>query len=208
MYYHFFPFNRLFFLLLAFATLFCWQCRKAENSTIIKGRVVAYGTNEPIAGARIYLLCYSGQIFGPTSSSFVDSLVTDDNGAFFAEFAQGELCGSIYLSAFKEGYHFKRDIDIVTGVNDLEVVLDPEAWLKIRCMANQGQTSVSFQVLNYANSISNFMSSDTTFSYLSGVSIYGNRWQRIGWKTSPNQVYHQDSIFITGLDTTIYTIQY
>lgn len=208
MYYHFFPFNRLFFLLLAFATLFCWQCRKAENSTIIKGRVVAYGTNEPIAGARIYLLCYSGQIFGPTSSSFVDSLVTDDNGAFFAEFAQGELCGSIYLSAFKEGYHFKRDIDIVTGVNDLEIILDPFAWLKVMTIPDITGNMISFTGTFTGAAGWTTGGSEGTKEYL--FETQGNRQHLIRWSywSTPPVTSTEDSVYLMEHDTLVYMLHY
>ena len=144
-------------------------CRKEPNKTVIQGRITEYGTNTPIQGARIYLWCYSGEIFGPTGSSFVDSLVTDVNGAFHAEFLDKDLCGGIYLSAFKEGYFYKNDLDIHSGVHDLEIVLDPEAWLKIRCITASEQAFLHFQVFNFSKDVLSNYSKDTIFRYLGGT---------------------------------------
>jgi len=183
-------------------------CKKDPNKTIIQGHITEYGTNAPIQGARIYLWCYGGEIFGPTGSSFVDSLVTDANGAFHAEFLDKDLCGGIYLSAFKEGYFYKNDLDIHSGVNDLEIVLDPEAWLKIRCVTASEQASLHFQVFNYSKDVLSYYSKDTTFRYLGGTPLFGAREKRISWRSSIDQVYHEDYIYLTPLDTTIYVIHY
>ena len=180
-------------------------CRKEPNKTVIQGRITEYGTNTPIQGARIYLWCYSGEIFGPTGSSFVDSLVTDVNGAFHAEFLDKDLCGGIYLSAFKEGYFYKNDLDIHSGVHDLEIVLDPEAWLRLITIPDIGM----WQSLGFGGSFSPHavFTSERTEEQIFATS--GGRKIVLHWGpfSSPTVIY-SDSIYITPHDTTIYVIHY
>ena len=182
-------------------------CRKEPNKTVIQGRITEYGTNTPIQGARIYLWCYSGEIFGPTGSSFVDSLVTDANGAFHAEFLDKDLCGGIYLSAFKEGYFYKNDLDIHSGVNDLEIVLDPEAWLRVVTVPDVGvyHLDIGGDFLGAA-SFDVYATNGTQEHFFS---TRGNRIKHIfwlPWGELDKTVY--DSIYVKGLDTTTYTIHY
>ena len=199
----------LLLLLPALALILLASCRKDPVKTIVQGHITEYGSGEPLPGARIYLWCYNGEIFGPSGSSFVDSLVPDAQGYFHAEYNDRDLCGGIYLSAYKKGYFYKEDIDIHSGVNDLEIVLIPQAWIKVRCIADEGQSSLEFQVDNYSQSISKYLSQDTIFRYLGGYSpLWGNSKEEISWRTYPNNAYYQDTVFLRGLDTTLYTIHY
>lgn len=201
--------KEIIFLLLLLAIGCTWMlsCRKDPNKTIIQGHITAYGTNAPIEGARIYLWCYTGEIFGPTGSSFIDSLVTDASGAFHTEYLDKDLCGGIYLSAFKEGYFYKSDIDIHSGVNDLEVVLDPKSWLKVTTIPDIGIYHLVIGGDFMGTSGFDVFSSDVLQEHY--FETRGNRMKQIFWRESGDLNHTTfDSVFVHGLDTSIYTIHY
>ena len=194
-------------LLLLLPCLPC--CKKDEpRTTHIKGRVTEFGTGLPIAGARIYMLCDNSVVFGPSGSSLSDSIITDADGRFDRTYPDDELCGSLFLLPFKKGYFKGNEIDLTTDFKELEVVLDPEASLKVMTVPDLGQGAISFS---------------GTFTGAAGWSAYpsegvktqvfttsGNRIKLIGWAywANPNDTYKQDSIYLPGHDTIIYTIHY
>ncbi|MEO6757945.1 MAG: hypothetical protein ABIO24_00720, partial [Saprospiraceae bacterium] len=95
-------------------------CVKDEpRTTHIKGRVTEYGTEKPVAGARIYLLCDQSVVFGSSGSSLADSLVTDTDGRFDRTYSENELCGSLYLLPYKQGYIKGTEIDLTTTFKEL-----------------------------------------------------------------------------------------
>jgi len=200
----------IFFLLLLAASAWLASlpaCNKSEErSTIIQGRIVEYGTGTPIEGARVYVLCQDGT--GPSDSSLADSILTDADGNFYREYAKGELCSTVYLLPYKEGYFKGNELDLTTDNKFFDVMLDPESWLKIRCIADGDQSSLHFQVVNFSKDVLKWHSSDTTFQYLGGVPLLGNREKRISWRTYPNQIYYEDTIYLSAHDTTIYAIHY
>jgi hypothetical protein len=186
-----------------------FACSKSEERlTIIHGRITEYGTGKPIEGARVYVFCEEGTVFGQTTFTLVDSILTNADGNFYREYAEGELCGSVSFLPYKEGYFKGTEFYYTTDNKFFTVVLDPEAWLKIRCIADGDQSSLHFQVLNFSKDVLEWHSVDTTFQYLGGVPLLGNREKRISWRTYPNQIYYEDTIYLPGHDTTIYTIHY
>ena len=202
------PTKLLIFLFLLLAAAWLSSCHNKEaNKTIIQGHVTEYGTDAPIQGARVYLWCANGEIFGPTSSSFIDSLITDAEGAFHTEYLDRELCGSVYLSAYKEGFFYKSDIDIHGGVNDLEVVLDPKAWLKIVTIPDLG-----IYHIDIGGDFLGAASFDVYASDGNQVRLFqtrGNRTKHIfwmPWEEEDQTVF--DSVFVHTLDTTVYIIHY
>lgn len=198
----------VFFLLPALVCTWLLACHKDPNKTVIQGQVTEYGTNNPIQGARIYLWCDNGEIFGPTGSSFIDSLVTDAKGTFHTEYLDRELCGGIYLSAYKEGYFYKSDIDIHSGVNDLEVVLDPEAWVIVVTTPDITGNPISFTGTFTGASGWSTNGFEGTKEFV--FSTRGNRDKEILWAYSgpPPVTYLKDSFYLTGQDTLTYSIHY
>ena len=198
--------NKFFlFLLPLLAAAWLSSCHNDPNKTVIQGHITEYGTNVPIPGARVYLWCYSGEIFGPTGSSFIDSLVTDESGAFHAEYLDRDLCGGVYLSSFKEGFFYRSDIDIHTGLNDLEVVLDPEAWLKLVTIPDLGiWQSLGFGGSNSPHVVDSFEGTqEQLFAYPGGRKIV------LHWGPFANpEISYSDSIFLVPHDTTLYSIHY
>ncbi len=196
--------NYLPLLFLSILLFFC-ACRKDPPRTIIQGRITEYGTDKPIEGTRVYLLCYDGTIFGGSSSTLTDSILTDANGKFYREYLQQDVCGGAYMIIWKEGY-FKRDgLGVTTGVNDVNITLDPEAWLKIVTVpdgpSNFGHIGIGgdFRLEVWAtDGIEN-----NTFV------TQGNRNKIIRWGPfSDATIKYSDTLYVPAHDTTTYTIHY
>ena len=197
----------LLLLLPALALILLASCRKDPVKTIVQGHITEYGSGEPLPGARIYLWCYSGEIFGPSGSSFVDSLVPDAQGYFHAEYNDRDLCGGIYLSAYKKGYFYKEDIDIHSGVNDLEIVLDPYSWLKVKTIPHNEIYHLAIGGDFLGASGFDVFSSDGIQERI--FETKGGRYKQIYWFPwgELNKIL-TDSVFVGGLDTTTYIIHY
>ncbi|MCY7329242.1 MAG: carboxypeptidase-like regulatory domain-containing protein [Saprospiraceae bacterium] len=200
----------LIILLWAFAWLLALPaCKKDEPRTVhIKGRVTEYGTGAPIADARIYMLCDNSVVLGPSGSSLSDSIITDSDGRFDRTYPDADLCGSLYLLPYKKGYFKGNEIDLTTDFKELNITLDPEAWLKIVTVPDLGGGGISFS---------------GTFTGAAGWSTYpidgiktqyftttGNRIKFVDWAywANPNATFKRDSIYLPAHDTTTYTIHY
>ncbi|MBK6993429.1 MAG: hypothetical protein IPH31_00350 [Lewinellaceae bacterium] len=107
--------NSVFLLVLPLlAAAWLNSCHKdPPRKVIIQGRVTEYGTGEPIADARIYVLCYDGGIGSP-SSYLTDSILTDTDGRFYRAYEDAALCDGVYLIPYKEGYFKGSEIDLTT----------------------------------------------------------------------------------------------
>ena len=183
------------------------SCRKnPDTKVIIHGRVTEYGTSKPVADARIYVLCYDG-VIGSPSSYLTDSILTDADGRFYREYEDAVLCDGVYLIPYKEGYYKGSEIDLTTDNLPHEVVLDPEAWLKIVTVPDMG--------IYHLDIGGNFLGAASFVVYASDgnqehyFQTSGNRTKHIFWMPwgELDQAVF-DSIYVQGLDTTIYTIHY
>jgi hypothetical protein len=199
----------IFFLLLLTASAWLASlpaCNKSEERlTTIQGRITEYGTGAPIEGARIYLLCYDGSVFGGSSSTLGDSIVTDANGEFHREYPQDDVCGGAYMIVWKEGY-FKRDgLGVTTGVNNVNIALDPEAWLKVVTVPD-GQNNYDHIGVGGDFSFEAWASEGIkTITFLAR----GNREIVVRWGPFNNpSIKFPDTLYVPGHDTTTYTIHY
>jgi len=183
-------------------------CKKdAPGPSVIQGRITEYGTQTPVETAKIYLSCDDSQFGGPPIFKLFDSLATDADGRYYKEYPDGEFCANVIIQPYKKGYFVPTPLDYVTVSKSYDFVLDPEAWLKVRCIPDQGQLSMNFQILSYAEEVQK-SKGDTTYRFFGGTSLRGNRSQRISWRTYPNQLYHQDTIYLAAHDTTTFIIHY
>ncbi len=160
-----------------------------------------------MADARIYVLCYDGAILGNPSSYLTDSILTDADGRFYREYEDAALCDGVYLIPYKEGYFKGSEIDLTTDNLPHEVVLDPEAWLKIVTVPNGGIDHL-------------FIGGD--FLGSAGYEVYafngnqeklffnmGNRNKTIRWRPwGQDDQTIQDTIYLPAHDTTTFTIHY
>jgi hypothetical protein len=197
--------------LLCFFALCCgllWLlpgCKKdpLDGKTTVSGRVTEYGTQAPVAGATLYLMCYEGTFGGGGTSTLMDSVRTDADGRYSISFTD---CGSAYLIPYKKGYLQHIDVDL-GGSKTVDIVMDPEAWLKIQCVPDLNATSIHFQVENFSKDVHQSVG-EVTYHYLDGVPLYGGRTSKIYWTTYPLKEKFQDDIFLVPHDTTLYTIHY
>ena len=189
-------------LLIPIATLWALpvtSCsKKTDTSVRLKGTVTEFGTNAPIEDAVVYLVCDN-----ITSSDILDTVHTDANGYF--EFFREDYCGGEYLFPYKEGFLQHQEIYLGTGDQTHEIVMDPEAWLKIRGIPSDGDNTLQFQVHNFATSFQSWFG-DSTMSYPSVLK--GGLGYLISGKSFPSNIQFQDSIFLIPHDTTTYTIHY
>ena len=194
-------------LLLAVVWLFTLPaCQKDEPRTVhIKGRVTEYGTGKPIADARIYMLCDNSVVFGPSSSALADSLVADADGRFDRTYAEEELCGSLFLLPYKEGYFKGTIIALTTDFKELDIVLDPEAYLKVVTVPD-GPNNYDHIGIGGDFRFETWASQDAKNSYFTAR---GNRDVIIRWGPFNNpDIKYPDTLFVAGHDTTTYTIHY
>jgi hypothetical protein len=93
-------------LVFLFAVFFLASCGKKKYHTVVTGKVINYGSKEPVAGVRVVLadgIATGGVNVGSTSSDAKSETFTDINGEFNIELTGNHIT---YLYLFKEGYSF------------------------------------------------------------------------------------------------------
>ena len=196
-------------LLLAVVWLFTLPaCQKDEPRTVhIKGRVTEYGTGKPIADARIYMLCDNSVVLGPSGSSLTDSIITDADGRFDRTYPDADLCGSLYLLPYKKGYFKGNEIDLTTEFKELNIILDPEAWLKLITVPDTLGDLIYFTGTFTGAAGWDTWSGDGTKEWF--FLTQGNRDHWIDWDYFGGGINsHRDSIYLPAHDTITYTIHY
>ncbi|GEM_PF-1656109 len=183
-------------------------CKKDDpGKTILHGRVIEYGTKEPMADARIYVGCEESVPFGPSTFTLVDSLITDADGKFYKEYAEADLCFSSSLIPYKKGYFKGTSLYPTTDNKAFEVVLDPEAWLKVVTVPN-GTIGHLFVGGNFdgGGGFESFASQGVSERIFS---TNGNRYKQIRWRPYGQvDMTKTDSLYLPAHDTTSYTIHY
>lgn len=195
----------LLYLIATIALPWLSACRKDDPPTIIRGRVTEYGTQKPIEGARVYVLCYEGTIFGPSGSTLADSIVSQADGTFYREYPPAELCGSAYLVPWKAGYFKGSELDLTTDNKRFDIVLDPEAWLRLITIPDgpAGYDHIGiggdFRCETWASD------GLKTFIFLTR----GNRDHVIRWGPFKDpSIKFPDTLYLPAHDTTVYTIHH
>ncbi len=191
---------------MAFAALVvACGCKKEANKTILTGHVIEYGTSKPVAGAAVYVISQQGDPFGNPVYVTIDSFLTDAAGAFHREYLDKNLPGGEAVSVYKSGYRYEQDLPFHSGENNLEVVLKPYAWLKLRTIPDQGESTigVSIDAVGYSFFIYS-VEGDSSRVF----EILGNRDVKITWFTyQPTQEYSATT-YCPGGDTTYYELHF
>ncbi|GAB4499087.1 MAG: hypothetical protein OHK0019_35610 [Saprospiraceae bacterium] len=188
--------------------LWLFACNKSEERpTIIHGRVTEYGTGAPIEEARIYVLCQEGTVLGPSSFTLIDSILTDMEGKFYREYAEGELCGSVSFLPYKAGYFKGNEFYYTTDNKFFDVVLDPISWFKVITVPDILGDRIYFTGTFTGASGWDTWKGDGTKSWL--FETRGNRDAWIAWDYYGGGVNsHRDTVYLPKHDTTTYTIHY
>ncbi len=108
------------------------SCRK-EGSTgprIWEGRVLEYGSDKPVAGARVYLWEGSSEWWGQSSEYRIDSTESAADGSF--RFSYERVGGRYYrITGGADQYYPGEAFLERTSSTRADLVLDPYAWVRI-----------------------------------------------------------------------------
>jgi hypothetical protein len=198
--------------------LYGFGCQKQSTErgiATVSGRVVTYGTKTPVPDATIYVLGYKGELFGPQIYFITDSVKTDANGKYTFKTNEGRFLKIVKKDYFKMNIDDYAVIDVSpietrnTTVAQPDIVIDPVGWLKIRVK------NVKPEADNDNIGFSNYSCAPNEIygKLVDAVTICpqrGNRKNNIIYFVNKHgiSVFHQDSIYIKGLDTTYYSINY
>ena len=133
--------KRLFFITLSL--LLFIACNKDDNGTTykIKGQVVEYGTEVPVANALVYATGYQED----NSVVFLDSTRSDANG----EYNLTVTGFAVNAIAAKEGYdgrNSEKPVNDDGSYRNLTLVLDPYAWLDVTLKNVSGAYELGFGI--------------------------------------------------------------
>ncbi|MEZ4927299.1 MAG: hypothetical protein R3A50_13560 [Saprospiraceae bacterium] len=196
------------FLITLLLIIFLLACKRDPAITTVSGVVTEYGTGKPISNVEVFVLCNTSDPFGPQlPGNLVDTMFTDAQGHFYREYPEMDFCLAAYLAFYKPGYYVHNDVDISTGENYFEVVLDAEAWLKVITVPDLGIEHLFIGgdflgAAGYEVFSNNGIQSEVFMNK-------GNRNKIIRWRPwgEINQTI-EDTIYLSGHDTTTYTIHY
>jgi hypothetical protein len=197
-------------------SLYGVSCQKETDNPVhtVSGKVLEYGTKKPVPDAAIYILKHYGTLLGPEGFTFLDSTKTDANGKYTFKTTEGD-----YMKVVKQGYFKMYSTDYAhipinilskrpTSVTQ-DIVIDPIGWLKIHVK------NVKPVADNDNIGFSNYSCAPNEMYGKSVDAITvcpqrGNRKNNIIYFVNRHSVsvFHQDSIYIKGLDTTYYSINY
>ncbi len=108
------------------------SCRK-EGSTgprVWEGRVLEYGSDKPVAGARVYLWEGSSEWWGQSSEYRIDSTESAGDGSF--RFSYERVGGRYYrITGGADRYYPGEAFLERTSSTRADLVLDPYAWVRI-----------------------------------------------------------------------------
>jgi hypothetical protein len=204
---------------LSLLACFCFlmaQCHKSNNSFIkVSGKVLEFGSNKPIANAKVGIYEEGGVFLGPTWTKFVDSTHTDTNGFYNMEKQNIDNGSSFYISAAANKYYtFDPTKYLVTGkgiVNN-DIVLDPFAWIKVHVKNvtpfDENDRIILGNVVGEATTSGDYVGRGIDLTYINKVK--GNTGLRASWTVRKNNIGKQyvDTIKIAAHDTLKYEILY
>jgi hypothetical protein len=200
-------------------------CKKEEPSnpyplgeyTIIKGKVLEFGTHKPIPNAQVLIMGFSQkEIWGPTTSRPMDTVFSKADGSYEAKFKHEEA-DDFQCHVKVHNYYDGRDSGnpfIWRGrENNIDCILDPFAWIQIHVKnvnpvnginyisfiggKGWGNDGISFDGRDIDTIVTHRVAGNQI------IGIYG----RIE-KTGQNKVLINDSIYCKGQDTTFFKLHF
>ena len=187
------------------------SCSKSKmENTIAQGRILAYGSNQPVAGARVSLqgCTYSWQ--GGGYCNIIDSTTTQSDGKYHFNFV-GESTDNYIVFVKADGYH-KNDYLINDFHTDFthDITLDPYSWIRlhvknIRPFDSQDNIRI---VGELGGGPQDNIGTDIDKYYVRLV--IGNRNNDFFWwiKKNGNTIAYGDTIYTPAHDTINYEILY
>ncbi len=205
-----------FWLLVVLSTASCEKPLIKTGSII--GVVKDATTGEPIANADVFLMqneIGDGDIWnGGGPSEQIDCTTSDANGnfSFLFDYDKGYryLCGAEKSLYFDLNQEFSVDEDTKNG-NNVEVLLNPIAWVSITCVnifPHDSNDEITLSLLLDGNN-PELIGSDID-STLCCFTLNGNSENRIVWyvtKGGGDSSYFQN-VYCPSFDTTYFEILY
>jgi hypothetical protein len=199
---------------------FLGSCGK-KDFTDIQGRIIEKGSNKGIVNAKVvFSQCISNGILGGSSCEAVDTVLTDANGNYRYTVEDDQTI-NYHIEAFKDNYYMEL-LQTASGgqiSKNVNIVMLAHAWIKFH-VKNVNPFDDSDYIaapgaLNYADKYY-FFGKDVGMSYVLGNKYVGNLYfegnstAKFYWDVRKNGVIkkYQDSLFIKGLDTLNYQINY
>jgi hypothetical protein len=205
--------KKYFFVLVSFSFLMV-QCRKETNNFIkVSGKVLEFGTNKPIANAKVGIYSEGGAFLGTTWSNLVDTTRTDANGFYSIEKQGIDNGSSFYVSAAANKYYtFDPTKYVATGqdVMNNDIVLDPFAWIKVHVKnVNPFDENDKIGLGNGIGTLQIFyLGKNIELNHVN--KLKGNSPITIDWSVTKNGILKEfrDTIKISAQDTLKYEILY
>jgi hypothetical protein len=220
--------KKSFFILLVPLLIGSTCCKKEEPSnpyplgeyTIIKGKVLEFGTNKPIPDAQVLIMGFSQKDFGgPTNSRPMDTVFSKADGSYEAKFRHEEV-DDFQCHVKVHNYYDGRDSGnpfIWRGrENTINCILDPFAWIRIHVKnvnPLSSQDYISFWGgKGWGNSSSDYIGlNGAGIDTFITRRIAGNQLQKItGFieRSGQNRILITDSIYCKGGDTTFFKLHF
>ncbi|MEZ5013833.1 MAG: hypothetical protein R2794_06035 [Chitinophagales bacterium] len=198
------------------ALFFTVSCEKSIplsdlQNGIIHGKVTDKTTGAPIAGASVYLKGYElgGSIFVPGPSFTVATTVSDTNGNFCIDFDYnsdyGYFCSAVADLYFDYQEEFVIDKTIFGDEVNVEITLQPVAWLNVHIKAVNEYAPSDFIGINSTPSYTFFGNVDTTQM----ITVEGNKNYTLVWfiyVDGFNDASESADIYCPAIDTTYFEL--
>ncbi len=201
-------------IILLFALLLLSACKKEEQPVPgAFGRISEFGTEKPIANARMELYRCNSDAFG--SACFLqDSVFTNSQGRY--EISYNPDAASYHILTPVADKYFPGLEKILNSASRVEqdFVLDPHAWLRVRVVneAPAGELDridLGASVSSTPGSPISITGSDTNLEHF--LLKRGNQPQNLVWSSYSSgelQIRGRDTTIIPAHDTLHYEIRY
>ena len=197
--------KKLLFFSLSILFFAITSCEK-DNSTSIEGRVLEEGTNKPLPNKMVYIYRTESVFLGSYSEYSVDTIFSDSNGNY-KWMTPDKGTDVLSIKAIDPLYFTKITQTINSGKNKgKNLFLQPKAWIRyhvknIKPFDDNDRIKTGFldSPLYGQNINDSFM-----------VQGGGNQKNFVYWFVTKNskKIEYRDSIFVKGLDTLNYNINY
>ena len=151
-------------LLIAQSLSSCWKSSAPDRSHV-GGRILEYGTDTPIEGAKVHLSGWSGSIGGGGSGGghTAGSTTYSDRDGYYS-FDDLNDSGVQLVNATKEGYFTDLDTEEIVlddgNYDDVDVRIKPYAWLKVTIINQSGAYQITAPGYNLTDTGQSFFLND------------------------------------------------
>jgi len=202
---------KLYLLILCALSILSCAKDKIGTTRYVEGKVLEYGTEKPVANARVVLLEARGEFLGPSYKVIVDSTFTDEKGYY--RFQYIKYPGSNFVSASSDQYFKSEDYFVLDQKKSkTDIYLDPHAWLKVK-VEKEGEIvpgdGFTMETFDYCDPRSIRLDRGEFYCL---CKLRGNRSHDLNYYRLPGggQLYGRESLsaYLPGHDTTEYVIQF